>query len=47
MIYIPVAVFFALGPLMVFIRAWCHKRTRGMLGADDLIMMAGLVSFIA
>ncbi|KAK7743668.1 hypothetical protein SLS62_010537 [Diatrype stigma] len=47
MISIPVVVFFVLGPLMVFIRAWCHKRTRGMLGADDLIMMAGLAAALA
>jgi hypothetical protein len=43
MIYIPVAVFGVICPLLVALRIWSRLRKGGKMGADDYLILASLV----
>lgn len=44
MLYIPIAIFGVLCPLLVGIRIWSRRRKGGHLGADDYTIIGSLVS---
>lgn len=44
MLYIPIAIFGVLCPLLTIIRTWSRLRKGGHLGVDDYAIMASLVS---